>query len=180
MTDPAYASAVLRYDWTVGLDPDVGYSTPAMGFFNGGVNEQWVSVGLQTHAIFTVPGMDPSTPFPLPDKTNYFFYVRAWLADKQFKIFRSNGVSVRARGPQLKLNPRVLDGEKVKNPDFWVNNTIQHPTNVSTLPYMDLDYQAQNTYLAATWEWSSIEGVDGMFDPGEQVGIVLLLGCQEM
>jgi hypothetical protein len=169
VSNAAYAGAVLRYDWTVGLKPSVGVGSPGMGFFDGGAREMWTPVGLSTSAIFTVPGMDPSTPLPLPDGSEYYFYVRAWLSDKKFKIFRSDGVSVRARGPQLKLSPQVLDGQSVKNSDYWINNTIERPTNVSVLPYVDLDYQAQNTYLSATWQWSSLMGDGGLFTGDEEV-----------
>ena len=160
---------MLRYDWTVGQKSPTGYSFPGQGFFSGGAFENWHPAGRSQQGVFSLPSMDPTAPWPLPDDSQYYFYVRVWLADKYFKIFRSDGVQVRARGPQLKaINPRVLDGQLVKNVDFW-NGTAQAPSNVSVLPYVDLEYQAQNTAVALTWEWTSVTGWDGLFTSTEQV-----------
>lgn len=166
---PTHAAAVLRYEWTVSIKPSVGSAYPGMGFFSGGAREVWFPAGLLTYGVFTVPGMDSTTAFPLPDDSEYYFYVRVWLADKQFKIFRSDGVRVRGRGPQLKVSPRVLDGQLVQNPDYWLNSSVERPTNVSVRAYLDLEYQPQNLFVAASWQWSSLAGADGMFTSEEQV-----------
>lgn len=144
-----------------------GTAYPGMGFFDS--NEAWFPVGLSTHGIFTVPGTDPTTLTPLRADSSYFFYVRAWLSTKHFRIFRSDGVTVRNRGPQLKVNPRVLDGLEVLNRDFW-NGSVAAPTsNITVLPFVDLEYQPHATSLAATWAWTGPGGADGMFTSTEKV-----------
>lgn len=165
--------SALRYDWTVGSKPaDNSVPYPGMGFFNGGQSDGWQPVGLSTFGVFTVPGSDSSV-LRLLDESEYYFYVRAWLSEKQFRIFRSNGVRVRARGPQLQRLPRVLDGNLVQNPDYWFNASVAAPTDVSVQPYVDLEYQASNTAVEATWEWLGAKGWDGMFTPSEKVRFTL-------
>jgi len=160
----AHAAAVLRYDWTVGLKPDSADEPyPGMGFFQSGLSEGWQYAGLSTHGVFTVPGSDTSFQGHFESGTSYYFYVRAWLSDKQFRIFRSDGVQVRNSGPQLKYPPRVLDGQLVRNPDYWINSTIPNPTVKSVLPYLDVEYQPSSRIIAATWSWPSHTGMDGMF-----------------
>lgn len=138
-----------------------------MGFF--ATNEAWFPAGLSTHGIFTVPGYDHTQLLPLRSDTRYFFYVRAWLSNKHFRIFRSDGVTVRNRGPQLKFNPRVLDGLAVRNPDYW-NGSAAVNSTVHVHPFVDLEYQPHGRSLAATWSWSSpTAGTDGVVTGTERV-----------
>lgn len=154
------SSKVIRYDWTVGKQLGSNASKPCDGFY-GGSSEVWNPAGLVTHGIFTVPAMDP-TIASLSDDSKYYIWVRVWLADRYFKIFRSNGVTVRAKGPQLKPSARVLDGQTVKNADYW-NGSVPIVSNVSVLPYVDVEYQVSPLSLSATWGWNSLYGLGGMF-----------------
>ena len=161
ITTPSFASFVLRYDWTVGLKQP-GNCYPGQGFFSGGSSENCQPVGLSTQGIFTVPAMDPTVKAPLPDNSEYYFYVRAWLADKRFKIFRSDGVRIRASGPKLKPFPRVLDGQNVRNVDYW-NGSVAVPSNVSVHAFVDNEYQPYATAVEATWSWFGLNGWGGLF-----------------
>jgi hypothetical protein len=139
-----------------------------MGFFGGGAKEGWRSAGRRLSGLFTLPAMDPTAVWPLPDDSEYYFYVRVWLSNKHFKIFRSDGVAVRSRGPQLKVAPRVLDGQLERNADFW-SGIVEAPTNVSVHPFVDKEYQVADNAIGTTWAWVSVKGWAGLFTADEVV-----------
>lgn len=102
LEDPT-SQEIQRLEWAVGIRDDP--QGPGAGLVDVTDGIVWQNAGPAMSAVFSV-----SEDYPLLQGEAYVFYVRAWYGLQDYAIFRSEGVTVDYRGPEVITGRRVREG----------------------------------------------------------------------
>ncbi|XP_071954211.1 uncharacterized protein [Antedon mediterranea] len=125
--DASSTRTVERYEWSAG---DFS-STPKQpkGIFNAAVDQVWFDVGQETSAVLMLDEDKLLTPTFL-----YYFYIRAWYSYDSYAIYRSNGITVDVRPPDV----TTIKGITVKE---HINETFT----------VDTDFLTETDHVSVSW-----------------------------
>ena len=140
-------SPYQRLEWTVGTT-----SGPGNGLFDSSVDQIWREAGSTSAAIFSVNPLHP-----LLNGETYVFYVRGWLNDTHYAVFRSSGITVDVSGPRVVSGGRLREGGSGA----------------------ELDYTANTSTIEVTWNGVFIEELSAVYSTYE-IGIGTVPGSDNV
>ncbi|XP_033113101.1 uncharacterized protein LOC117113775 [Anneissia japonica] len=118
---------VERYEWSAGDFSST--SKQPKGIFNAAVDQVWFDVGQETSAVLMLDDDKLLTPTFL-----YYFFVRAWYSDSSYAIYRSDGITLDTRPPDVTSRTGIAVKE--------------HINESSTI---DTDFLTETDHVSISW-----------------------------
>ncbi|XP_071964161.1 uncharacterized protein [Antedon mediterranea] len=123
------ARQVERYEWSAGDFSST--SKQPKGIFNAAVDQVWFDVGQETSAVL----MLDKDKLLMPNLV-YYFFIRAWFSPNSYAMYRSNGLVVDVRPPDVTSRTGIAVKEHIND-----NETV------------DTDFLTETDHVSVSWRY---------------------------